>query len=1048
MRIVLRHTTILLLEVLAGVLALAIVAGGILAVRLKDEAPLQLSFLTPYLERGLNEVDPNIRVKIGETLLTWSGWENPLDLRARNVQVSDAEGHGLATLPDLSIALSVPALLLGEIAPSAIEVVGPRLVVVRTAEGRLQLGFGESEQEAAQPLATDLAAVLLQPARGRSHLRRISIRQAAVVVIDRRAGEVWRLPTVSFELRRSRGGAEAAVSATLLQSGITASLNAELSVPATGGPAAANIEAAGLDPRTLAVLAGIPEIERLRLTIGGALSGLIERSGEVREVKFSLAAGPGAINLPELYSEPLPVAGANLRGRIFDRFDRLELNGAALTILDGPTLTLSGSAVGLSSPHLVRVEALLASGPAPTETVLRYWPTAIGRGARNWIEQNIAGGYAEEAQLDVVLTIPRDHPENAVLEHAEGAFRASGLTVTYLKGLPPLQDVAGEGKFLGNTVTITVLSGQVGELVVAGGTVEVASLDVKPQIITIDGRVTGPLRDALDLIDHDRLGYPSKMGIDPKTVSGAAESRLWFRFPGQKDVRVDEVELRVEAKLADVAMSDAAFGAAVRKGDLDLVVEREGMTLAGTAMIADTATRLEWRENFGAAEFDTRITAEAAPGGSARAALGLHAAPWVEGPTPLEIVYTRLGDAATAKITADLSRAALAAEPLGWSKKPGVPGRAQATITLKKQKPTALTGVVLNAGDLKLSGNVIIGSTGTGPTRIALSDLAWGGSRLKGVEIQLGRSVLIEIADGTLDVGPFLERQKQDRKSEGEEAGPAFRILAPQLAELRTGEDRALAPATLDLAHNGDRWQSVVISGGMPGGKAMAVQYGLSPATGRRFLRVNSDDAGALLRTTDLIETVVGGTLTIEGEAAEPGLAAPLPVQAEVQDYRVVRGRVMSKILKEAKLEDINTLLAKEGIPFARFTGRMVLTDEGIEIKKARAYGAALGITAQGNVDLERDQVDIEGTIVPAYLVSQIIGEIPLIGRILTGGEGEGLFAATYRAKGPFSDPQVSVNPLAALAPGFLRGLFNIFDGEGSGGDEDFTPLPPQRENK
>jgi hypothetical protein len=252
-----------------------------------------------------------------------------------------------------------------------------------------------------------------------------------------------------------------------------------------------------------------------------------------------------------------------------------------------------------------------------------------------------------------------------------------------------------------------------------------------------------------------------------------------------------------------------------------------------------------------------------------------------------------------------------------------------------------------------------------------------------------------------------------------------------------------LAPASLDLAHNGDRWQSAEISGGLPGGKSMSVRYGPDSATGRRALRITSDDGGALLRTARLVETVVGGTLTIEGEAAEPGLAAPLPVRAEMQDYRVVRGKVMAKILQEAKLADINSLLAQEGIPFARFTGTMLISDERIEIDKARAYGAALGITAQGKIDLEADQVDIEGTIVPAYVVSQVIGEIPLIGRILTGGEGEGLFAATYRAKGPLDDPQVSVNPLAALAPGFLRGLFNIFDGGGEGG-EDFTPLPPR----
>ena len=58
------------------------------------------------------------------------------------------------------------------------------------------------------------------------------------------------------------------------------------------------------------------------------------------------------------------------------------------------------------------------------------------------------------------------------------------------------------------------------------------------------------------------------------------------------------------------------------------------------------------------------------------------------------------------------------------------------------------------------------------------------------------------------------------------------------------------------------------------------------------------------------------------------------------------------------------------------------------------------------------------------------IGRIPVIGDLLVGEEGSGIFAATYRLKGPLDDPDVSVNPLAALAPGFLRNLFGaIADG-------------------
>jgi hypothetical protein len=65
---------------------------------------------------------------------------------------------------------------------------------------------------------------------------------------------------------------------------------------------------------------------------------------------------------------------------------------------------------------------------------------------------------------------------------------------------------------------------------------------------------------------------------------------------------------------------------------------------------------------------------------------------------------------------------------------------------------------------------------------------------------------------------------------------------------------------------------------------------------------------------------------------------------------------------------------------------------------------------------------------------------------LLQGGEGKGLFAATYRATGKLSEPTFTVNPLAALAPGFLRGLFDIFEG---GERSEPTALPaPASEKK
>jgi hypothetical protein len=101
-----------------------------------------------------------------------------------------------------------------------------------------------------------------------------------------------------------------------------------------------------------------------------------------------------------------------------------------------------------------------------------------------------------------------------------------------------------------------------------------------------------------------------------------------------------------------------------------------------------------------------------------------------------------------------------------------------------------------------------------------------------------------------------------------------------------------------------------------------------------------------------------------------------------------------------------------------------VVQDGELQLGRGRMYGSQLGLTFQGRVDPEAERLDLDGTVVPLYGINWTIGQIPIIGQFLRGSEGEGAFAATYTIRGPFDDPSVAVNPLAALAPGFLRELF------------------------
>ena len=92
------------------------------------------------------------------------------------------------------------------------------------------------------------------------------------------------------------------------------------------------------------------------------------------------------------------------------------------------------------------------------------------------------------------------------------------------------------------------------------------------------------------------------------------------------------------------------------------------------------------------------------------------------------------------------------------------------------------------------------------------------------------------------------------------------------------------------------------------------------------------------------------------------------------------------------------------------------------------AFSPSLGMTAKGRIDLARQDLDLQGTIVPAYFFNSLLGDLPIVGRMFSPERGGGVFAATYSVNGPMNDPRIAINPLAALTPGFLRGLFGLFD--------------------
>ena len=197
------RTSRVLTEVLAATVIGVVVLFAASAWRL-SQGPVSLSFLTPVITEVLNEWAAPYRITLDDTIVAWAGWGRPLDIRAVGVRALGTGGQLAASVPEISLSFSVRALLGGAIVPTRVELIRPRVRVVRTAEGAFELALGESGALSADVMGWLLRGLRTPEAEGRSlsRLRLFNISGGRLVIDDRSSGTIWGAPRVDIRLTR------------------------------------------------------------------------------------------------------------------------------------------------------------------------------------------------------------------------------------------------------------------------------------------------------------------------------------------------------------------------------------------------------------------------------------------------------------------------------------------------------------------------------------------------------------------------------------------------------------------------------------------------------------------------------------------------------------------------------------------------------------------------------------------------------------------------------------------------------------------------------
>jgi hypothetical protein len=1032
---VVRRSARILVEVLGTIVAGIAILVAVAAWRL-SQGPITLSLLTPYIEEALSAPDRGFTLRIDRTVLAWGGWERTLDLQGIGIHVIDPAGRPLLTLPEISLRLSARALVEGVVAPTSLEISGAQLRLRRNADGKFDL---ELVDQSASEVRSNVLPVMLEdmlrlPDRERpiSFLRRITITGADLVVEGSRWDTSWKAQLARLVLERDAAGVRASAVLDLHVQDLTSHFDARGLYNATTQELSLDVAFGGLNPATFAQAAPeLASMAHLSLPFGGKIHAQFALDGSLDALNFDVSAGEGRLVLRELYPADLDVKSLAAKGSLAEHGTTLTLDEADID-LGGTTLTLHGAAHGLDGNTTATLD-VVGKG-VKVDDLPKLWPASVADNPRAWITANLSSGAVDELYASIEAHGHGPDFKDLAFDRVNGSMRLSGIDVRYLDKMPKVRGAGGEVHFDEKSFNIAIDKGSAEGIAVDSGTIAITGLDGEDQRIAIDLTLHGPLGAAAELADHEPLHYVSKLGLDPKKISGDAVIRLAFKFPLLHDLRLAQIDASASAEMKDISMASMFLGRDLSRGSIALKVDKAGMLATGEATIGPVPVSLSWSETFGKSP-ERRIRLTGDLDDRARKALGLDAAGILRGPVHVELDLKGAERGPTrADLALDLAKASLTLPEVDWRKLPGASGKAHATLILSGEKLSAIPDFAVEAPELAVHGEVSFDAASGAFSAARLDRLALFRDRLAvTVTRRQDDGYAIELRGDAFDAAPFIK----DKGNEPKEPGAKLAIaLGVKKLWLSQSVDVPLSDASATIDYDGRRASRAVFDAKTASGAPFHLE--IVAQDGKRRLAISTDNAGDVLRAVDFADNVVGGKLRIAGTYDDTKADPPLSGTLRMTDFKLLQAPFPVKLLTVTSPTGVGDRLSGEGISFSALIAPFTRTGTRVAIKEGRTVGSELGLTFEGWVDPDANQLRIEGTIVPIYTINSLLGNIPGLNEVLVGPKGGGVFAATYEATGKLDDPDVTVNPLSALAPGILRGLIKGLFGNGS----DLTPEP------
>jgi hypothetical protein len=770
----------------------------------------------------------------------------------------------------------------------------------------------------------------------------------------------------------------------------------------------------------------------------------------VLAVPFQILSGSNRMTLlAQLQAPPEPGGtwlikiggGTVVLGSATGKGDALVLNRIALSgRYDAATrrLTLDEGDLGNASVGVAMSGKIEFSGGAPrltaglagtrmsAENLLQIWPVFVVPKVREWFVRHLTAGTVE--RMVIAVNSPLENlTANGPPVADDGLsidILGSGCVVRPVQGLPALRDADLKVHIVGRDAVITLgkaaadlPSGR--KLIVSSGVFEVPDTAPHAPPARVHFKIDGPLPAAAELLRLEPLREHSEAGFEPAAMHGMVSAQVSLGMPLQPDLTAASTNYNVTIDATNVSAEHMIMGHKLEAAQLKASASSQGLQIKGDARIGGIPVNLDYRRARGDAAAEIRIAGLLdAP---ARSKLGFDLGDTVSGAIPIRLsgrvagITDRDGQF---NVETDLTSARIDGLLPGWMKPPGKPARATFVLTTKPQS-MRVDDLLIEGGGSTVKGSIEF--DGSGQVQSAYFPVySFSDGDRTTLRIERNADGVLRLAlRGELYDGRAFIKSTAGASSSGGNASRRFPDfdLAVKLGAVVGFNGEALRSVDLKMSRRAGETRGFALSAKI--GRDANLTGGLRGRSGtRQMINLESNDAGAFLRFTDVYTRMSGGQMVMAMEAP----SAQNPAQqgtVVVHSFAIHDETQLERAVTNGNQDRRNAIdFSNMRLEFTRMPGRVGLRDGVVR-------GPLLGGTIDGLIDYARDEVHLRGTLVPLYGPNNLLAQLPLLGLFL-GGEKEGLVGITYEVVGRPGAPLLRINPISVLAPGILRKIFEF----------------------